>query len=789
MQSSWNSKTIVIMALIFLLTLTSCNLQKIANKSENFCSDLNIAEKSGKPTDQIPLMGIPEGNDDIFVNLIVDGKKTDLVTFVVFEPPNNYSVIVPLHPDGISGGNIEFEFTDEKVSCNPIQFTIESLPPAPGAFERLVNVIDNNYRQYSAAASISSASFENEEIPSDLTPLALAHFLLNGSENQDSLMNIASSTAPILSEEKVDMELLDALTAHLNLVEWGLESASLFAEASLESYPPFGKLARQPLNQYTAATLSSAMQKQSTCYRQLNGAAGDVLKKADYGLIVVGLVAPVPVALISTAALALKAPTEFCAYTLPSKFSSVEIDISIRNFPEDYDTDKHFGGVVNSVNVIPVSEGFTIVGMVIDTASNLIAGGKMLSKSVNGVELANNSVEFVDKVLTRAGYADKICQETTSCKDFTLTHPPETFPMVNVANKNFIELETLPRPDFAIALNPGNNQRYIPVAVGLGALRVKAISGVFGDEYFQKEIPVGVQEIKVDLQPSSVTLEVGTSQSFRVSIESAEHPDKNEWRLTDPYGVETVVAKDASQYTFSAPDFELKPPEDECDPEEQQQLWVLKVISTTDTGLRKNPTQERSDLSTIVVTKEPDPSQDPGKCKTPTPSPDTCLVGTWVLNIDAYQEFMDQITAEASRQDDGSTITWSYVSGDQKLRFYEENTYNFWQDNFSFKVNLYGAGMPFTLNTSSRGDYLTSNGILYLKDEVSFNDIKTRFPEPLTADGYVRISDLYLSMNEGVVGAEGITVIEKDYGAYRCNGDQLTILLTPYPDIIYDREN
>ncbi|MBW6474164.1 MAG: hypothetical protein K0B14_13645 [Anaerolineaceae bacterium] len=692
MRSIRDFKAIIILALIFIFVLSACNLRNFSNKLSDFCASLSLTDKSGKPTDQVLIAGYPEGNEDIFVNLIVEGKKTDLVTFITVDSQNNYSLIVPLHPNGITGGNMDFEFTDEKVSCTPIPFTIDRLSPAPGAYEKLVKVIENNYRQYTTAASISSDSFENEEIPYDSTPLALAHFLLNGVENQNSLINIASSTAPIIEEDKVDVELLDALTAHLNLVEWGLESSSIFAEASLESYPPIGKLARQPFEQYSPATLSSAMQKQATCYRQLNGAAGDVLKKTEYGLAVVGLVAPVPVALISMAALALKAPTEFCAYTLPSKFSSVEIDISIRNFPEDYDTDKHFGGLVNSVNVAPASEGFTITGLVIDADSNLIAGGKIFSKSVNGVELTNNSVELVDKVLTRAGYADKICQMNTGCKDFTMTHPPETFPMVNVANKNYIELETLPRPDFAIAINPGNDQRYIPAVVGLGALRVKAISGVFGDEYFQKEIPVRVQEIRVDLQPSSVTLEVGGSQSFRVSIESAEHPEKNEWRLTDLYGVETVVAKDAGQYTFSAPDFSLEPSEDECDPEPQYQLWVLKVISTTDTGLRKNPTPERSDLSTINVTKEPEPSEDPGKCKTPTPtpSPDTCLIGTWVLNIDAYQEFMDQITAEASRQDDGSTINWSYVSGDQKLRFYDDYTYNYWQDNFSFKVNLYG---------------------------------------------------------------------------------------------------
>jgi hypothetical protein len=529
------------------------------------------------------------------------------------------------------------------------------------------------------------------------------------------------------------------------------------------------------------------MQKQATCYRQLNGAAGDVIKKTETGLAVVGLAMPVPVALISLAGLALKAPAEFCAYTLPSNFSSVEIDISISNFPEDYDTDEHFGGVVNSVNVTPVSEGFTITGMVIDAASNLLSGGKILSKAVNGVEVSNKSVEVVDKVLTRSGYADKICQLNTDCKDFTMTHPPETFPVVNVANENYIELETLPRPDFAIGLNPGNDQRYIPIEIGSGALRVRSISGIFGDEFFQKEIPVSVKEIIVDLQPSSVTLEVGKSQNFTVKIESAEHPDKNEWRVTDPNGVETVVAKDVNQYTFIAPDFPLDLPDDECDPRPQQKLWVLKVISTSDTGLRKNPIEERSDLSTIVVTKEPEPTE-PGTCKTPTPSPDTCLIGTWVLNIDAYQEFMDQITAEASRQDDGSTINWNYVSGDQKLRFYKENTYNFWQENFSFKVNVYGASMPFTFNTMSRGDYMTIDGVLYLKDEVSFNDIKTRFPVPLTAIGYVRMSDLYLSMNEGVIGVEGITVVEEDYGAYICNGDQLTILLAPYPNIIYNRE-
>jgi len=780
-------KAIIFLALIFILVLSSCNLQRFTNKSGDFCSAINLAEKSGKPMDQIPLIGFPEENDDIYVNLIVEGKITDLFTFISVESPNNYSLVVPLHPDGIVGGKIEFEFTDEKVSCNPIQFKIESLPPASGAFEKLVNVIDNNYRQFATAANISNELFEKEQVPSDLTPMALAHFLLNGAKNQNSLKNIASATAPILNEENVDIELLDALTAHLNLVEWGLESSSIFAEASLESYPPIGKLARQPFEQYSAATLSSAMQKQAACYRQLNGAAGDVIKKTETGLAVIGLAMPVPVALISLAGLALKAPAEFCAYTLPSKFSSVEVDISFSNFPEDYDTDKHFGGVVNSVNVTPVSEGFTITGMVIDAASNLLSGGKILSKAVNGVEVSNKSVEVVDKVLTRSGYADKICQFNTDCKDFTLTHPPETFPVVNIANSNYIELETLPRPDFAISLNPGNAQRYIPAEIGLGALSVKSISGVFGDEYLQKELPVRVSEISVDVQPSSVTLEVGKSQNFRVKIESAEHPDKNEWRLTDPNGGETVVAINASDYTFVAPDFDLKPPRDECDPEEQQQLWVLRVISTTDTGLRKNPEPERSDLSTIVVTKKPEPTE-PGTCKTPTPSPDTCLIGTWVLNIDAYQEFMDQITAEASRQDDGSTIDWNYVSGDQKLRFYEENTYNFWQENFSFKVNVYGASMPFTFNTMSRGDYLTIDGVLYLKDEVSFNDIKTRFPVPLTAIGYVRMSDLYLSMNEGVVGAEGISVVEEDYGAYLCNGDQLTILLAPYPNIVYDRD-
>ncbi|MBW2252107.1 MAG: hypothetical protein JRF60_16130 [Deltaproteobacteria bacterium] len=74
-------------------------------------------------------------------------------------------------------------------------------------------------------------------------------------------------------------------------------------------------------------------------------------------------------------------------------------------------------------------------------------------------------------------------------------------------------------------------------------------------------------------------------------------------------------------------------------PKSKTQIWNLKTVSLASTGLRENAAEERYDEVLIAVKKTAENFIPPPGCNptpSPTPEPDACLLGKWVVNNASY---------------------------------------------------------------------------------------------------------------------------------------------------------
>lgn len=732
-------------ALALVIALLACGpLSLLDGETAGItCNRASPAAGLALPGDRVPISGLPDDRDGFYVE--VSAPDTDLFyTVLVEEDDGSVGMLVPVHPDGIAGGPLTFTIRSDEVTCPDFDLTVEALPAAPGAFKEQADSVGKQLAQWRDRADVSRDQLLNDKLDQELIPLALAQYLYDAPDNPNALVKYTDGTIE-LSEK--DQALLDAMTDRSHMRQVIEEAiAAQAAVASTTISPPVGPLAR-PYPQ-SAANLAEDMSRQAACLQTLSGATGDLIQDADFGVMGIAVVNPAVGAAVGGAFLAYKLQLEYCAYMLPSRFTRMDVEVSIDQFNEDYDFQSKGGGELTEVTVSGESEGWHITGLLIDVA---LAATGPVGKGVNklrGVEEVAGRNLMGEAIDTVAGATNNICGRSDCSDPLDIYVDPIPFFFVDVMDPDYVMLTAV---NSIVLAPPGVWGSYEPSQVGQGGLRVDTHSGVFGDANISELAMITVDEIEVSVSPSDVKIEAGQSASFTGSIQHSDNPAQNQW-IVEGEGISGVQAHNTFDFTFKAPEWEL---EDACKAETR--VYGVYFKSTSMTGLRAGSNEDRIDAATVEVEQKPDPNNP--DCTTPTPTPDQCpenyVVGTWKMDMGSYTNFMHSFnTADAEINS---------VTGDMTITFAEDGTATTSSDILVI-VTAADQSMSFGVNESGTMGYTV---------DPTTNTLTTEGGQLITTS---------IDPDQTVQG-EGSSVV------FTCDGDTMSVIVDPaYPPLVLHRQ-
>lgn len=184
---------------------------------EYTCDDVSLENESGRPTNVVGLGAVPSDFGGVPAFKVVDPATDDFVIMPVDGAAGRTGAkfIVPIHLNGSpEGGAVTLTLFDgEGEQCDPLDFTIEPLPRAPGAFREFVRVIGRAYdgtRQMFPPAP-------DEDSPMT-APFDIAEDRLRGPENPNSLEKIVAGTSD-LDLTPDEERLMDGLVEESDLID------------------------------------------------------------------------------------------------------------------------------------------------------------------------------------------------------------------------------------------------------------------------------------------------------------------------------------------------------------------------------------------------------------------------------------------------------------------------------------------------------------------------------------------------------------------------------------------
>ena len=554
------------------------------------CDALQLSAGEARPLEEVAVTGIPAHFGELLAAKVraVGGGKESITLVARLDEADEVLLHAPLHPQGLAeGGDVELELFDEEGrSCEPIEFRVLPLPAASGTTRAMVDAI-------AALIDLQAVYFETsveelreidpEDLPEHLLPLYLAQHALNDPANPDSLEALLAGTAPSLEGAALDVEYFDRLLAQLGVAAAFEESLAALDELVDGEEPPsassVGTL-RQGLGSLsdptTAFQLHSEMEMAQWARAfQADRGLGQATRGLSTATGVVGLVPFPPVkagAMVGGAALfTFLKMTEAAANLLPSRFVSLDFELSPASFAEDDPS----VGQWNEVRVVATSEGWKLDQAILETLLQLtnVKGGfdewmnrfapEGLLSSIGGALRS----EAVGKVIGLSADGSGI---------FSIA-PKQTRPIdITEEPWSFAEIS------FVLEEEGRQGYRLDPSWAGSdeGEIQIGTALGKFGGRHIYTRKKVRVDSLDIRFDPATAAVEAGETVEFHVSVPNAHDPTLS---IEAEKGTVVVLPQADGSYVvqYTAPASEEELPD------------TITATSESTSGLLENPGRRR----------------------------------------------------------------------------------------------------------------------------------------------------------------------------------------------------
>lgn len=562
------------------------------------CVAMAPATGAAVPLDDVPLGQVPSVLEPPLLARVESPATGAHGYAAVLLDGGTATLLAPLHPDGSpTGGQVRVWVSDGARSCEPFDFSVLPLPPAPGELAAVASLLQEMTDVQAALMGTSREALQTTPIqdqPLPLLPLAVKQDLLDHPQNPWSVMAIARGSAP--DSGRVRLDLLDPLLARTGLRE-ALEAALAPVRPSAAlADPPGAALTDGQL--YTICTpegvgtnaglLDRCMDAAAEAQFEIKGASGEVLRDLAIVFAATGMVPGME--LVSAHAGLLAWCALYDKLEPAATFPSVLAGLTLKADPVLFNEDKEGLGSWDA-EVGAWSLGF-------DFGKPFIEYLLQLTKISGALEKLGGGGDKVTAVLAAIarGPGVKVLIGDGTLEAFQ--EPPQFFGPVDVTPEQWSE-SRIASGDAVARLS---HREYEPRKPGTAVLAVRTKVGAFAGQSAAADQDVTVREIQLGITPDEVTLAPKQEQTFTVTVTNSDYP----WELeVDPevvlQGTASLTWDGGGSHTvvYTAPDTP--------DPSKPD---LLTVKHTASTGARGFAAADLTAVATIrfggvEITTEP----------------------------------------------------------------------------------------------------------------------------------------------------------------------------------------
>ena len=476
---------------------------------------------SGQPLDIVRLAGL-EGDPQLYIVEMMgtDGIVLATAPVITFATGSaDLAFRVPFNPDSPAGGGpSRLRVASLNATSAIFEFEILPLAAASGEVGRMVTALRTNLELRASLYGTTLghlAETEWDALASELVPLRAALTILDFDGNPNSLSELATGSAPLLSPDPIDLDLLERVLARVNLLAIiNLDNASLQELVAAAPWPANAKAT--PIT--SAAELDAAMKlaRGSAIRLDPDSAVGQLNQDMSSALAMLGFVptGATQVASSTLGAIQFTYMTNRAAMAnlLPSEFTAIDFDLSHPFFNEDSPET----GQWSEVQVLAKSKGWVLDKVVFDGLMNTAGLAGAYSGWIGRVEPA--TVDDVASALRGYTINQKLADMAQAGETVLWNIEPQQFGPIDITGEPWTRgFNLTERILITFDLN------YQPNAVGDDEIEIRIAEGMFGHAYIEKAKPVVVHRILVQVVPTHFTPDqAGQVFSIQATIENAD---------------------------------------------------------------------------------------------------------------------------------------------------------------------------------------------------------------------------------------------------------------------------
>ncbi len=432
----------------------------------------------------------------------------------------------PLHPvTPNQGGEVAVRVTQGTDQGPDLALSLDALPAAPGAYERMVTTLTAHVEQRATWAGTAFSGLQAttfEDVEPSLLPLKVAQSFVDSDEPNDMASLVANSNDFLSADER---ELLDRIFGYAPVYEIIQAEIDEFSSLNPAMIPPVKNRQRvskrdcidQGPDISSPEALSSAMLLGAFSNAAIDptGPAGRTLEAMGTVLSAGGTI-PGYGAVFSVAGVGLaawEASAGFFSGVYPSRFTSLMFDMDKTEFPED-----EVGvGEWSGVRVVAVSNGWTADAAIARSVLSTLGASVSVTQQLQiqtAEFLRDGGIAAINaglgNYLEGQGGVVEFCPKTF---DVTITGLP--WSTGGVLDRRF-------------SVDPDTRQ-VRPLEVGPDVLRIAVQPSQFAGQEIHTDLPLNTRAINVDVSPTDILVSApGDTVQITAAIANANN-ESLEW--------------------------------------------------------------------------------------------------------------------------------------------------------------------------------------------------------------------------------------------------------------------